>query len=533
LAGNVDIPDLGKNRATMMSILTSIGYFVIASIIARGLGFVKSFWLARVLGPSDYGVWVFVLLLTAYAPILTLGTVEALIKKVPFLNGKGDRVAVQATERAVFTFTLLVSLLFVVSTLFVPLVLTSENLRKYVLPTRLMLLAVSLSMLSSFYYFRLQAYNKFGLVSSITTARSVLTIVLQIGLSYRLGLTGAVVGYMLSEVVVCAYSVLASRTLRSRLGLRFSLPLYRALVTTGLPITIVWWTFMIQTTADRLVSMWLLGEAATGYYGIGMSMTTAYLLLPDAINQVLYPSVNEKYGKRRRAEDLIPLVVDPARIMSLILPFLTYAFVLVLPLVFVLTVPQYMPGLVAAQILIVGALFSGLTRGGVNLLIAVDRQRILLALVIGSVVMNVLGNVVLVRLGLNIAGIALSTAFCGACLAFAIWFLVFQSIGFSLKGCLKSTIELFAPALIFTLLAIANRVLLNVTSTTNIMMSLLFVGVQLAVYCAAIFAIPRYRRRMGGAFKFVVKAMRERLEGKRQSTEQEGTGGGMPGGGEI
>jgi O-antigen/teichoic acid export membrane protein len=241
----------------MMSILKSIGYFVFANITARGLGVVKSFWLARILGPSDYGVWVFVLLLTAYAPILSLGVVEALLKKVPFLNGKGDEAAAHEIERSVFTFMLMVSLLFVLSILIVPFFLASGNLRQYIPLTRLMLLAVSLSMLSAFYNFRLQAYSRFGLVSSITTARSVLTILLQIGLSYLMGLTGAVLGYMLSEAVVCAYSVLASRGLPSTLGLRFNLPLYRALITTGLPITIVWWSFMIQTTADRLhVDAW-------------------------------------------------------------------------------------------------------------------------------------------------------------------------------------------------------------------------------------------------------------------------------------
>jgi O-antigen/teichoic acid export membrane protein len=516
-----------------MSILKSIGYFVFASIGARGLGVLKSFWLARILGPSDYGVWVFMLLLTAYAPILSLGTVEALLKKVPFLIGKGDEPATHEIERGVFTFILMVSLFFVASTLIVPLILTSGNLRRYVLPTRLMLLAVSLSSLTGFYYNRLQAYNKFGLVSSVTAARSVLTVLLQIGLSHFMGLTGAVLGYMICEAIVCAYSVLINRTLGNALGLRFNLPLYKTLIATGLPITIVWWTFTIQTTADRLVSMWMLGEAATGYYGLGMSMTAAYLLLPDAISQVLYPSVNERYGKTRKAEDLVPLVVDPARIMSLILPFLTSVFVLALPLVFVLIVPHYMPGLAAAQILIVGALFSGLTRGGVNLLISVDRQRILLALIAGSVVLNVLGNVILVRLGLNIAGIALSTAFCSACLAFAVWLLVFQSIGFSLGKRLKSTLELFVPALIFTLLAVASRILLDVASTTSMMISLLFLGLQLAVYCAVIFAIPSYRRTIGGVVKFLVKAARRRVQGEHQFTGQEGTGGGIPGGGET
>jgi O-antigen/teichoic acid export membrane protein len=517
----------------MTAVLMSIGSFVSASIIARGLGFIRSFWLARLLGPSDYGAWIFILLLSAYAPILTLGTVETLRKRVPFFNGKGELEKAQEIEKNVFTFVLLVCLLFAVLTPFIPLILIPRGLGRYGLPTRLMLLAVSLSMLSSFYYYRLEAYSRFGSISAIALARSVLTLSLQIAFGSFMGLTGAVLGYLISEIVICVYSVFAGKKLPTRLGLRIDFPAFRMLVRMGLPITIIWWTFMIQTTVDRLVSMAMLGEAATGYYGIGMSITTAYLLLPDAINQVLYPRVNEKYGQTQKAEDLVPLVVDPAKIMSLILPFLSCGFVLCMPLVFLFVVPQYMPGLLAAQILIVGALFSGLTRGGINLLISIDRQRTVLALILGSVILNVAGNILLVKLGLGIGGIALSTAFSSGCLALSIWYLVFQSIGFSIRKRISSTAELFLPALIFTFLAVVSRVLQNVTSTSNIFLSLIFIAAQLAIYCGIIFAVSRYRKTVLGAFVYIAGVVKERLGGGRSSSGPGGAAGTILGDGVV
>ena len=251
-----------------------------------------------------------------------------------------------------------------------------------------MLFAVSISMLSSFLLYRLQVYRKFGIVSIITAVRSAVTLALQVGLGLLMGLRGVLLGYLLAEIIVCVSSVSFSLKLPNSLRLRAGSSLYSLLIKTGLPITIIWWCFIIQTTVDRVVAMAMLGEAQTGYYGIGMSLTAAYLLLPEAINQVLYPSVNEKYGETSRATDLIPLVLDPARIMSLVLPFLASGFVLLLPLVFAFVVPKYIPGLPAAQILMVGALFSGLTRGGANLLISVNKQRILLVLVLGSTILN-------------------------------------------------------------------------------------------------------------------------------------------------
>jgi O-antigen/teichoic acid export membrane protein len=457
------------------------------------------------------------LLLSAYAPIFSLGTVETLLKIVPFLNGDGEREKAKEIEKSVFTFILIVSAFFLVALFAVPLVLVSDSLKQYIMITRLMLLAVSISMLSAFYYYRLEAYKKFSIVSAITSFRSVATLVLQISLGLLLGLTGVVLGYLLSEVLVCACSVFLSRRLPNSLGLRGNSSLYGMLIKTGMPITIIWWTFMIQTTVDRLVSMSMLGEVQTGFYGIGMSLTAAYLMLPDAINQVLYPSVNEKYGQTRRPQDLAPLVVDPARIMSLVLPFLSCAFVLLLPLIFNYIVPKYIPGLLAAQILIIGALFSGLTRGGANLLISIDKQRLLLALILGSTFLNLVGNILLVRLGLGIAGIAISTAVSSSLLALAVWLLVFKAIGFSMRKGLKLTFELFFPSIIFALLASANGVLNRKLPSTINVKSILSIVTLLLAYCGIIFAIPRYRSSIKESFGFLSGIVKARLRGEHKS----------------
>jgi O-antigen/teichoic acid export membrane protein len=495
----------------MTATIRNILNFLFASIAARAFGVVRSFWLARVLGPSDYGIWVAVLLIAAYAPIFAFGTVETLLKKVPFLKGKGDFEDAQQIEGGVFTFVLMISALLAASAWFVPFVLSPALLGQYVLVVRLMFLSVSLSMLSAFFYFRLQAHSMFRPASAITTVRSVLLLLLQVVLGYAIGLTGAVLGYLLCELVICLYSLVLSKNISSPIKLRFGRRLYWMLIKTGMPITLVWWTFMIQTTVDRIVSMYMLGPIATGLYGVGMSLATAYLILPDAIGQVLYPSINEKYGQTGKSEDLIPLVVDPARIMALVLPFLTCMFVVFLPLVFAYVVPKYLPGLAATQILIIGALFSGLMRSGVNFLISVGKQRLLLLLILGSILGNALGNVVLVKIGLGIVGIALSTAFWSSCLSLAIWLTVFKTLGLPPGKQIRSALDLFAPALIFALIAVASRALTNVTSATKILPSLLFAGIQIAAYCGTIFAIPRYRRSVLDAFGYLVRIARERL----------------------
>jgi O-antigen/teichoic acid export membrane protein len=494
-----------------VSLLSNIGLYALASLVARAAGVVRSFWLAALLGPAVYGDWVFMLLLSAYAPILSLGTVEALLKRVPFFNGRADASSAREIERGAFAFTFIVSATFTALVALVGVTLRSLGLASYVLPTRLMLLAVAISGLSSFSYYRLQAYSAFHSVSLITTVRSVATLVLQLAFAYPWGLTGAVLGYAVAEAVVCAFSFRRTRPL-PRLGAPvFSANLFRRLITVGFPISIIWWTFIIQTSIDRIVSMTMLGSAPTGYYGIGMSITGAYLLFPDAINQVLYPSINEQFGRTQQAGDLVPLVLYPARIMSLLLPLLTCGFFLVMPVLFQYVIPQYAPGLVAAQILVIGALFGALTRGGVNLLVSIDRQRTVLGLVAASVLANLLGNVLLVKLGFGIEGIAVSTLVSTFGLSTSVWWLVLRSVDTPARSRWGVMGNLFGPALLFALVAVGSSGVTALVHPRSLAGSLAIVAAQIGVYGGVVACVPSFRQTLRGALRDLATALAQKV----------------------
>jgi len=477
----------------MTAILQNVSFFFIANVAARGLGVVKAFWLARILDPGNYGVWVFLLLLSAFVPILSLGTIETLMKKVPFFRGKGDSTSVRETEEAVFSFMLLVAIVVFCAAFPSGSLLKGGPYQRYAVPVQLMFLAVGFSLLSAFFFYRLQSYQRFDLASTITTARSFLVLVCQIPLSYVLGLTGVFLGFLASEVLVFVCSVLLNRNLPTTIALRFRPSLYAGLIRTGLPITIVWWTYMIQTSVDRLVSMTMLGEAPTGYYGIGMSIAAAFLLLPDAVNQVLYPSINEEYGRTMSSRNLAPLVVDPARIVSVFLPFLACVSVVILPFIFTVIVPKYSPGLVAAQLLIVAALYSGLMRGGANFLVSTDKQWLLLVYIAGCIATNLFGSVLLVKLGLGIAGIAVSTVVSSALLSVVTWASVFRALGSKAKDGFVLVLDLFVPALLFTLLAIGNQVFFRSVAVPS-QSYFALIAVEIVVYWCVLFAMRRYRK---------------------------------------
>src|SRR5437763_4454570 len=84
-----------------MRIFKNIAYFLLAMLLARSLGFVQTFFVAKALGPADFGVWVTLMLIVSYGPIGCLGAVETLLKEVPYYLGRNDPDHVRKIENGV------------------------------------------------------------------------------------------------------------------------------------------------------------------------------------------------------------------------------------------------------------------------------------------------------------------------------------------------------------------------------------------------------------------------------------------------
>ena len=77
-------------------------YVLVAVVLAKFIGSFTSFFIARYLSPADYGIWISLMLIVSYSPIVCLGTVEALVKQYPYYVGKGDIERAREVEAGVF-----------------------------------------------------------------------------------------------------------------------------------------------------------------------------------------------------------------------------------------------------------------------------------------------------------------------------------------------------------------------------------------------------------------------------------------------
>lgn len=426
----------------MKSVITNILYFFFAIVIAKVIGILSFFLLAKFLSPSDYGLWITIVLVTSYAPILCFGTVETLIKRYPFYIGKKDFESAEKLENGVYSSVLLSIILFFVLSGFV--IFIWGNVFPYKkIDLVFVFSAAVLSLLSGFNYFRIIAHQDFNYVGTLDTSRSFLTLLFIVTLSIKWKLRGAIIGFLIVECVVFSISQLITIFNYKKLSTYFSRQYFLSLIKEGFPITIIWWCFIINTSIDRIISLSLLGSESTGYYGLGAKIVSTIVIIPVVVGRVLYPKLNEELGKNN--ENLSQYILQPTYYLSLIIGFILGIVFLGSRLIYSTFFPEYIEGLSSFHIILFSAFFISIVRNGINYLISLNHQIKVVIYIICAVTINICTNLFLIKIGYGINGIALGTTISTIFLSILLWRAVFIELNYKLRSILNESAKFMLP----------------------------------------------------------------------------------------
>jgi O-antigen/teichoic acid export membrane protein len=466
-------------------------YVFVAVFLVRFVGGITTFIIARILSPADYGIWVTLLVIASYAPILCLGTVEALVKMFPFYKGRGESARAKELESNVLGSLALAAAVLLAAGATFQFFTHAAAVRTLGSIIRLFVLAAGLAVFSAFYYYRFTAHQNFRYVSFIDSLRAVVLFLLIVPFSWLWGLMGAALAFAVNEFLVLSYSYAVNGKVLGKVEIGFDFRVMRNLVAIGFPITVIWWVYMLQMSSDRLISMAMLGKEATGFYGLGASMVSAIVLIPMVLGRVLYPKVNEEVGKNTNRDGLNQYVLVPAQGLGLVVPFLIGTLIILTPELYRIFFPKYIPGIASAQILLVGVYFICLIRTGINYLVAINNQNNVLGFVMISLCLNVVLSVVLVKLGFSIEGISVGTSVSGVVLAVLIWKSVFVNLGYQRQRQYRELAYLMLPFLICAIVSVGLLALCREVTARYHSLSLYGAAIIfLALYSVAVFTVP-------------------------------------------
>lgn len=433
-------------------------YVFSSSIISKIFGATTTFLLPNLLGPTNYGAWITLLLISSYAPIFHLGVLEALFKQYPYYIGKSEYRRAKELEGNVYCFILIAASIFILAGLLIINLNNNEIIIAFRTEADLVVVTSALSLISSYQYFRISAYQKFKYCSIIDAARSIITSVVVIVLTIIYDLYGTVLGYLVSEFIILLISHVFGKIHCGEIILSLNFKVVKGAIQKGFPITFVTWVGSIVATLDRIISTTFLGKTMTGYYGLGLSAVGLLSQIPRTINSVLYPKINEELGKNSKNIKIAYLVILPSYVAGIILPLFVGCSIQVLPIIYIIFFPKYISGLSSAQILLICFYFGSLASSATNFLIAKAYNLEILISILVNAGIGASLTIFLIHQQFNLIALAVGSLTAAVSQSVVVWTLVFRNFDFNKTEKNHFFAVFYIPAIIMSCLCLLSNI---------------------------------------------------------------------------
>lgn len=379
--------------------------FTISNYLATAFSFVSSFIVRKVLGPLTMGLYSELMLIFEYGRFHHFGMINALEREVPFYMGKKKLQKVEEIKKTVLTF-----IAFTAFNVGIILFIVSFFVDVHKIGLRFLALLILIETIVSFYEALLQSYNRFKLWSLFIVFIGFIEVLLKIVFVIKFGFNG-----LLSAMVLIGVITIAIYYFWGKCKVDFHAKMHLAeifeLLKLGMPLIIFRFLYVLSTSIDRLVIIFLLGRLQLGYYSIATMAYNYLTLLPKFSYKTLYPKFIKDFGRKESIEDVKKYLIIPNRVFACFFSVLIGFAVITIPFLVAYLLPRFKNGIFAAQILTFATFFSALIYTWNFLLIALYEQKRLAFLYGISVVITLLINLFFVEvLHMHITGVALATS---------------------------------------------------------------------------------------------------------------------------
>lgn len=381
--------------------LRNAGWIIAGRLVNKVLVFLVGVLAARYLGPGNYGLIDYAAAyVTFFASLCNLGINSVIIKN--FVDHPDEEGCAIGTTLVLRFLSSVLSALTIVGIV----ILVEGNEPTTVAVVALSTVGLLFQVFDTFkQWFQSRLQSKYAAMATIASylAASFYKIILLItGKSVEwFALATAVDHIVLALVLWFAYRRCGGPKLSfSRKKARELLSVSGSYILAGLMIS-------IYASTDKLMLKQMLDESAVGYYGLAVSLSTAWGFLLEAVIDSMYPSILKAYGKDRelfiqRNRQLYALVLYAALAVSLVISLLAE------PIILLLYGKAYLPAVMPLRIVVWYTAFSYLGGARNAWIVCENKQKYLKFIYCGAAIINVLLNLLLIPV-LGTAGAALAS----------------------------------------------------------------------------------------------------------------------------
>ena len=382
--------------------------FSATTFFAKTVGFIRSFIVARFLGPSLYGLWNALSIISEYSRYSHLGVLNAMNREVPFYRGKKDDAKVARIRNLGFSMACIPPLIIGLILLLVSLFLEGRVGREVIMALRVIAILVFTRQLYDFFVLLFRSDNNFKFLSKIQVFLSITDILLVTCLIILFGFYGFLWAAVLNYILILGY-IFYKVYHKYKLRFYFNKDLLTNLMKIGVLITLITIVISLRTTVDRLMIIKFLGITELGYFSISYVLIRFIFIIPSSLSQIMYPRLVERYGSSNKDTNALRNYVEISTlVLAYSMPFFIGMIFLLLPFGVRLLLPRYIPGIVAAQITILGLFFFSIETIAANFLVTINKMYRYLGFSIFAVVINFILDYIFLKAGFGINGVALA-----------------------------------------------------------------------------------------------------------------------------
>jgi O-antigen/teichoic acid export membrane protein len=379
--------------------------YLTATIVSQGVGLARAVLLPVLFNPAQLGIWNLLNVVLGYGSNAHLGLLDGMNKSIPSLRGQNELAEAERIKDSVFWANLMLG-----GSSGVALVLASWYIPGDFGNSLRILGGVTFLQLVFYYLFSLlRADNRFGLISSGVVGLSVLSTILVLGgaVGHPDRLRGGLLGLLASYGLIVAYWLYRSRY---RFVFQCRVEEIRTALKLGFPLIVLGVLNMVFMSVDRwMIAAWL-DETRLGYYALGFMASNLLVLVPTSVASVLYPRMLERFAVSGDPRAARGLMVGPLRALAVLMLILIGAAIVFLPPLIRLFLPKYLPSTPVLMMLIPGVFFLSLAPIAGCYLIAINRQRLIMAALVIISALCLAGDYAALNNGYGIIGVAVVTA---------------------------------------------------------------------------------------------------------------------------
>jgi len=387
-----------------MRLIKDAYILIFVTALSAIVSFVTGIWIRNILGPREYGIWLIFSLILTYGYYLQLGILDGFSREIPQLLGRNKHNQVNKVRSIVFTwmiFSSCIAIVGVVIILFLP--LSSFD-------TVISIIALLLVPLQNFTLYHNQLFlttQQFKVVAIIQLIIGCIQYLLMAFFAMLFGIYGLFLGILVGNIGAILYSRLM---LSYKIKIMWNWKIIQEMLSYGIPISLIGILLNVFTTIDRILIFYFYGSVSVGHYGIVAFIFQGIMVLPSVFHQIMFPKISFKYGQTGEKRSLKSIIVNPTIYLSFFSPIILGTIYFIFPTFIKVFMPQYVAGINAASLIIIGMFFLIWGTLYSHYHTVVKKIRLYFTVLFSSFCLNIALNLLFIKLGFNLNGVALGTS---------------------------------------------------------------------------------------------------------------------------